>query len=224
MTDVRSLLESERDVERDFVAGERATANGWTAALTMFHLVKWRERMRDALAAVRDGRPHTPPPQNIDEFNDGELAGASKMPAAETAQRADMLLSSIIDLYETVGDRPLEWYRWGTTTEAVLGNSYAHPRFHFVAYYKENDDLASAVRLLERTASELRRASAPQAILAMQLYNLACLRVAEGRNDEALDLLEESVPMRSSLRAGAFDDPDLVPLHGLARFKSILGA
>lgn len=92
MTDVRSLLESERDVERDFVAGERGHPKGWTAALTLFHLVKWRERMRDALVAVRDGSPHIHPPQNIDEFNDNELKGASRMPLHEATLRADALL------------------------------------------------------------------------------------------------------------------------------------
>jgi hypothetical protein len=224
MTDVRSLLESERDVEQDFVAGDRANPKGWSAALTMFHLVKWRERMRDALVALRDGGPHIPPPQNVDEFNDSELTGAADVPLSESSQRADALLTSLIELYETVGDRPLEWYRWSTTTEAILGNSYTHPRFHLVQYLKENEDFSGAVRLLERTASELRDASAPPAILGLQLYNLACLRVAEGRHDDAVRLLEQSVAMRPSLKAVAFGDPDLEPLRKDSRFGALFGS
>jgi hypothetical protein len=38
----------------------------------MFHLGMWRERMRDSLLNVSEGRPHTPP-GNSDEINDAEL-------------------------------------------------------------------------------------------------------------------------------------------------------
>lgn len=34
MTDMRRLLESERDVERTFMASGRANSKGWSAALT----------------------------------------------------------------------------------------------------------------------------------------------------------------------------------------------
>jgi hypothetical protein len=224
MTDVRGILESERKVERDFVAAERANPKGWSVALTMFHFLKWRERMYDRLSALRDERPYAPPPQDVDEFNDGELASGATIPLDESAERADSLLASLIDVYETVGDRPFTWYRWKTTTEGLLANSYTHPHTHIVQYLKENDDLPGAVRLLETTASVLRHASAPSGILGIEVYNLGCLRVAEGRLDEAVSLIEESMPLRPFLKTVAADDPDLAPLRGLTRFESILSA
>jgi hypothetical protein len=223
MKDMRGLLESEREVERAFVAGDVVNPKGWSVGLTMFHLLKWRERMHDALSAVREGRAHTPPPENIDEFNDTELAGGSRLPLAETAKSADVLLSSLIDLYEILGDGPFKWNRSSTTTEALLVNSYTHPRFHFVEYFKENGDLDGAVRLQERTVAELRQALAPPNQLGVQMYNLACLRCAEGRLDDALSLIEESSPMWPNLKNIAGDDPDLAPLKGEPRFVAIVG-
>lgn len=222
MTDVRSILESERNIERDFVAGDRANPKGWSAALTMFHFLKWRERVHEALTALRDGRAYATPPQNIDEFNDAELATAAQTSLADSAKAADSLLASLTDLYEAVGDRPFAWYRWSTTTEALLGSSYIHPHTHMVEYLKENDDLAGAVRLLETTVPELRRASAPPTILGVEIYNLACLRVAEGRHSDALTLIEESVAMAPRLKAVAPNDPDLTPLYEVERFRAIV--
>ena len=221
MTDVRRLLEAERELEREFVASDRADPKGWSVALTMFHFLSWRELLHDVLAAVREGRRHSPPPRNIDEFNDRELAGASRVSLAESARSTDSLLVSLIDLYESLGDRPFTWYRWSTTSEAILGSACIHPRTHIVQYLKENDDLAGAVRVLERTVPELRGASAPPFILGVEIYNLACLRVAEERHDDAMKLIEESVAMRPSLKVFAVDDPDLAPLRNLERFRAI---
>ena len=222
MTDLRAILESERKVEREFVASDRANPKGWSVALTMFHFVKWRERILDALSALRDGRTFTPPPQNVDEFNDAELADPSQMSLVNSAGEADSLLASLIDVYEAVGDRPFSWYRWPTTTEALLGSAYIHPHTHIVEYLKENDDLDGAVRLMESTVSVLRRASAPSTILGVEIYNLACLRVAEGRYDEALRLIEESVTLRPNLKDVAPTDPDLTVLHDDERFRAIV--
>lgn len=222
MTDVRSILESERTVEREFAATDVADPRGWSVALTMFHFVKWRERILNALFALRDGRPYPPPPQNVDEFNDAELAGASQTSLVDSAGKADSLLESLIDVYQAVGDRPFAWYRWPTTTEALLGSAYIHPHLHIVQFLRENDDLDGAVRLMESTVPVLRRASAPPTILGVEIYNLACLRVAEGRHDEALSLIEESMAKRPNLRDAAPTDPDLAPLHNSERFRTIV--
>lgn len=128
----------------------------------MFHFVKWRERMHGALSAIRDGRPDMPPPENVDEYNEAELATASQLPFAVSTSRADSLLASLIDVYEAVGDRPFTWYRWTTTTEALLGSACVHPHTHMVDFFKENGDLAAAVRLMERTVDALRRADVPR--------------------------------------------------------------
>jgi hypothetical protein len=225
MTDVRKALEAERNLEREFVTAAlkaETRPKGWPAAILMFHLSMWRERLRNALADFRDGRPYTPPPANIDEFNDAEIAGGLGTPLADMAGRSDKLLDELIALYEQVGDRPFEWYVGQTTTEALLRNSYVHPRVHVYEYWIENGERDRAHQLFEDAVSDMRDASAPPLVLGTVLYNLAIARVDQDRVDDALELLVEAFPMRADLKDGAASDPDLAPLHDNPGFKALV--
>src|ERR1700682_2619362 len=150
MADVRKVLEAEREMEREFVAEvtkSETQPKGWPAALNLFHICMWRERLLNALTDVRDGRPYGSPPENIDETNDAELASGLGVSLADIAERSDSLLDSLIQISEQVDDRPFKWYRANTTSEPLLRHSYIHPRNHISAYLNENGDQAGAQRL-----------------------------------------------------------------------------
>ena len=225
MTDVRKALEAQREMEREFVEKARkfeTAPKGWPAALVMFHICMWRERMKNALTDVREGRVYTPGPENVDEANDAELAGGLGVALVDIAERSDILLASLIKLWEEVGERPFKWYSNNTTTQALLGNSYVHPRNHIVAYLTENGDLAGAYRLLEDAASDMREVAAPPTTLGVALYNFACACATQDRVDEALELLVEAFPMRPDLKEHALADPDLEALHDNPGFKALV--
>jgi tetratricopeptide (TPR) repeat protein len=214
-------------MEREFVAEVRKSEKqpkGWPAALILFHISMWRERLRNALTDVRDGRPYPPPPQNIDEVNDAEVASGLGVSLADISERSDTLLTSLIALSEQLGERPFKWFTASNTTEALLRNSYIHPRNHIVDYLKENGDDAGAYRLVEEAVSEMRDVSAPPLALGAVLYNLAGVRATQGRLDEAIDLLKEALPMRPDMKAGASTDSDLATLRDDARFKEIVSS
>ena len=215
---------SQRKVEQEFVDRARKSESapkGWPAALIMFHLGMWRERMRNALTDVAEGRSYTPP-GNADEINDAELPNGIGTPLADAAARSDHLLAEIIALREKLGDRPFQWYRWSTTTEAILGNSYTHPRVHMFGYLKENGDVEGACRLFEEAAPEMRAASENPDVHATAHYNVACARVAQGRTDEALEELEQAFTKRPELRAQAARDSDFAPIHDDPRFLEMV--
>src|SRR5258708_12944749 len=68
-SDVLEALESQRDLEREFVAEalkSETQPKGWPAALVMFHISMWRERLRDALVGFPPPRPDPPPPPDLD--------------------------------------------------------------------------------------------------------------------------------------------------------------
>jgi hypothetical protein len=197
---------------------------GWPAALIMFHLGMWRERMRNALTAVAEGRTPEPPPpiERQDEFNDAELANGIGTPLADAAARSDHLLAEIIGLYEKLGERPFEWYRWSNATDAVLGNSYNHPRNHMFAYLVENGDLEGASRMFDTAAPEMEAASENPAWHATARYNLACARVLQGRVDDALTELGVAFTKRPELKARAAQDSDLASLRDDARFQEMV--
>lgn len=225
MADVRKALEAEREMEREFVTEvtkSETQPKGWPAALNLFHICMWRERLLNALTDVRDGRPYGSPPENVDETNDAELASGLGVSLADIAERSDTLLVSLIQLSEQVGDRPFKWYRANTTSEALLRNSYIHPRNHIAAYLNENGNQAGAQRLWEDAETELRGISAPPIALGAALYNLASARVAQGRLDEALALLEEAMPMRDDLKEAAAGDSELAALRDDPRFKALV--
>jgi tetratricopeptide (TPR) repeat protein len=227
VTDLRKALEAQREMEREFAAEMRKSEKqpkGWPAALILFHISMWRERLRNALTDVRDGRPYPPPPENIDEVNDAEVASGLGVSLSDISERSDTLLASLIALSEQLGERPFKWFTASTTTEALLRNSYIHPRNHIVEYLNENGDEAGAARVVEDAASEMRDISAPPLALGAVLYNLAALRTKQGRLDDALDLLKEALPMRPDIKAAAPTDPDLAPLRDDARFKEIVSS
>lgn len=220
---LRELLEAQREDEKRFVAAANAAKQvprGWTAALIMFHTAQWRGRLRRALTDEREGRPHGPLPTDIDALNDAELPTGAGVSLEEAASRADSELAHLIELAEP--DRAFAWGPAATVAEAVIRNSYIHPRNHMAAYLEENGEPAAAHRLHEEAAAALREAAAPRFSLGAALYNLAAVRVAQGRHDDALELLEEMAPMRPDLCAAAARDADLAGLKDEPRFQAVV--
>ena len=222
---VRQALEAQRKVEQDFVEEARRSETapkGWPAALNMFHIGMWRERMRKSLTDLSEAREPTPPPEDQNAVNDEELANGIGTPLADAAARSEHLLGEIMDLYDWLGERPFQWYRAKTTTDAVLGNSFTHPRGHLYEYWRENGELDRANRLLEEAVTLLRQVNAPALPMGANLYNLACARVYQGRLDEALVLLGEAWPLVPHLKDTASKDSDLEALLNDERFKALI--
>ena len=190
----------------------------------MFHLSMWRERMRTSMSELTEGRPALPPPprEQQDEINDAELAGAIGIPLSDAAARCDHLMTELIEVYDRAGEQPFEWYGAKTTTEAVLRSSFIHASLHMSAYYRENGFLDDARAVIERAAGTLRDAQAPDFVMGLALYNLACVRAEQSDTDEALDLLRQALTMRPDLKQAAPDDPDLQGLRADPRFKEIV--
>jgi hypothetical protein len=223
--DVLPLLRKQHDLEAAFVtemAGKPEPASGWTASMTMFHIANWRERLWNGLSEAAEERPVNAPPGDIDELNDAEMAGGAGVSLADAAARSDAALTSIIAMWEAMGNQPFKWYMAETTGEAILRNSYLHPRIHLAAQLLERGEVSRSNRLTEETATELRAVEAPESVLGAALYNLAAAYARQDRSDEALAVLEEGFSMRPDLRAGAAKDTDLAPLRETARFRAMI--
>jgi hypothetical protein len=224
MNDVLSLLKAQHEIERAFLAdvtGKAEPLEGWSPAMMFFHVARWRERLWNGLADAGEGRPANPPENTIDELNDAEMAGAGNVSLADAAARSEAAFTSLIAMFETMGDVPFSWFTAETSAEALVRNSYIHPRVHLADQYLQSGDVARSRRIIEESADEMRRTEAPGHILGAALYNLAGVRVAEDRIDEALSLLEEGLPMRADLKIVAAKDPDLAPLRDSERFRAL---
>jgi hypothetical protein len=170
MKDVLHLLESQREFERRFVA-EAATEpdfpRGWSAGLLMAHIAGWRGRLRDGLIELSRGLPVSGPPADIEAFNGPELARNAGISLEDGAARADGLLGDLIDLWATLGDRPFSWFTANTTGEALVRNSFIHPRRHLAEHYAERGDPLRGEELHDETLAELRRVDAPERVIAV---------------------------------------------------------
>lgn len=164
----------------------------------------------------------TTPPEDIDAFNDRELAEGAGVSMDEATKRSDAAARDLIELWHTVGDRPLKWYIASTTGEAIIRNTYFHPRNHIAEHIAERGDKSNAARLFEETVAELRKVDVPGHTLGPALCNLAGARLAQGRQDEALRLLEEGIPLRPDLAVVVARDPEFAVLRDNPRFRSLL--
>ncbi len=226
MNDLDRLLADERELERRLAAGPQpdTEVNGWSAALMFFHVAQWRGRLLAALADHAQGRSFSAPPGTIDEFNDAELPAGRNVSLEDAAARSDATLASLIELWRRLGDRPFAWYAAETTSEALTRNSYLHPRIHLANHLMERGEQAKGDTLVEETAVELRSAGAHPRILGAALYNLANVRVTQGRNDEAIALLEEAAPMRPDITSYAIEDKAFEALRDSPRFRRLADA
>jgi hypothetical protein len=150
------------------------------------------------------------------------MAGAAGVSLADAAARSDAGLTSLIAMWETMGDQPFKWYLAETTGEALIRNSYIHPRIHMSEQFLGRGEVARSQAILEESAAEMRRVDAPGHILGAALLNLAGVRAAQGRVDEALALVEEALPMRPDLKSAAAKDPDLATLRDSPRFRALV--
>jgi hypothetical protein len=169
-SEITSLLESQRETERRFVA-EAATEpdfpGGWPAGLLMAHIASWRTRLRDSMIEASRGLPISGPPSDIDGVNAAQLARDAGISLEEAAARAETRLADLLDLWATLGDRPLSWFTAKTMGEALIRNSYIHPRRHLAEHYLERGDRARGDRLKTETLAELRRVGAPESVISL---------------------------------------------------------
>jgi hypothetical protein len=224
--DVLPLLQKQQDLEKAFVAevvGKPEPSAGWTPTMTMFHIAQWRDRLWNGLTEAAADRPVNAPPGNIDELNDAEMVGSAGVTLADAAARSDAALTSITAMWETMGDQPFKWYVAETIGEAILRNSYLHPRVHLADQFLERGEAERSHRLTEETANELRAVEAPGRVLGAALYNLAAARAVQLRSEEALDLLEEGLALRDDLKAAAASDENFASLQGDSRFRALTG-
>ncbi|HVS07637.1 MAG TPA: hypothetical protein VHK65_15925 [Candidatus Dormibacteraeota bacterium] len=168
--EITSLLESQGETERRFAA-EAATEpdfpGGWSAGLLMAHIAAWRTRLRDSLIEASRGLPVSGPPGDIDGVNAAQLARDAGISLEEAAVLAQTRLADLQDLWATIGDRPFSWFTAKTIGEALVRNSYVHPRRHLAEHYVERGDRARGDRLKTETLAELRRVGAPESVISI---------------------------------------------------------
>src|SRR5579864_854229 len=153
MGDVCRLLAVERELERSFVSEAlrlESAPTGWPVALICFHVAQCRERLGAALTDFQSGHAYSQP-CDADDVNDREIPTGGDLPLGQTSVRADQSLGELMALYTSLGEREFRWTQTFTTGDAIVRNSFFHPRVHIGAYWQENRGERRAHPLLENT-------------------------------------------------------------------------
>jgi hypothetical protein len=96
---------------------------------------------------------------------------------------------------------------------------------NLVNTYAGEHRYAEAEKLEEETIAITRRLyGADNPTTALNVYNLACLKAEQGKRNEAIELLKQSIEHGLAPRTamGIAEDEDLKSLHGDSRFDAIV--
>lgn len=215
---IAALLELEREQERRFAASlsptERemdGTPDQPSAKDTFAHAIGAKWHMHDALTALRAG---VEPDASHDR---GEIFRANAgRPFEEleddAARIADALVADVEALDAgTLGSAPA-WIDDATLADEIIQQCATHGMVLMFGVLCERggaDDARAAqaafVEALPPDVSALQRSRA--------LYNLACLDVRTGREDDAVETLTDALGLRPSLEEQVREDPELEPVR-----------
>src|SRR6266480_2728887 len=96
-----------------------------------------------------------------------EPARNARISLEAAASEADTRLADLLDLWATFGNRPFAWFTAKTAGEALLRNSYIHPRRHLAEHYVERGDRSRGAQIKDETMAALGRIGAPESVTSV---------------------------------------------------------
>jgi hypothetical protein len=175
------------------------------------HAIGAKWQMHDALIAHRDGtEPHPAHDREaVFRANAGRPFDALEDDAARVA---DALVADVGALDAAALASTPAWIQDATLADEIVQQCATHGMVLMLEIMCERGEPDGArraqvafVEALPDDSSPLQRSRA--------LYNLACLDVRAGREDDAADALAEALRLRPALVEQARDDPDLASLR-----------
>jgi hypothetical protein len=208
--EITMLLDLEREQEQRFVScldpAERESARD-----TLAHVIGAKWRMCDALAALRAGG-EPDPSHDRDEVVRAYAGQEFASLEADAARVADALGAEVEALDAgTLASSP-GWIGEATLADEIVQQCATHGMVIVFEGICERGGADDA-----RRAQELFVESLPADMSALQrsraLYNLACLDVRTGREDDAVAALTHALRLRPALAKQITNDPDLEPVR-----------
>lgn len=192
---------------------EAGSAQCWAALPTVDHNSAFKHEQVVRLHAVAEGS--TPPDFPVAEHRSEELYGSLSRDASEVAKRArvatDQLVAAVLDTAEAdlfeAGRH--SWLRGRALWLQVVVRAFWHPMGHVGEYYAAHGATDLAVGVAEHALASADYLGAPDLVVGMSLYNLACARAAAGSLAEAAEDVKRAIELNGDLRTNAEVDRDL---------------
>ncbi len=217
--EITALLELERDEERFFVAhltaAERA-ARGTPerpAPKDFFaHAIAGKHQMQAALRAARTQREPNLSHDRREVFDAN--AGRTFESIEHEAELVAQALRQEVERLDAsaLGSAP-PWIGEETLADEIVQQCVTHALVHLYEPLCARGDTEEALRTQMRLVAAL-----PDDTGTLQrsraLYNLGCLHLRAGRDDDAVAAITRAAELRPSLIVHARNDPELQPIRG----------
>jgi tetratricopeptide (TPR) repeat protein len=226
------LLEHAYDQEQVFVQSlsdedrsAAGTLESWSAKDTIAHIVAWKERAAQVLAALRRGEPGLDF-GGLSQFNTRVFQEYQNLPwcdVLERSRQAHRFLREqtqatpdelLVAPEQTEGnDEPVCWF--------IVGAGCNHSLGHLAQYYIAQGNAALAAEMQEQAAGPLLRLDEGPDWQSRVYYGLAIYYAAAGQTEQAMDALRAALRLNPGLVERAREDPDLTSLREHPEYHSI---
>jgi tetratricopeptide (TPR) repeat protein len=228
------VLQRTRDEELRFIDSlsdeERAavgTTEAWAAKDVFAHVVAWKLRAAQSLAAARGGEPPSAFDGDVDARNaaifeqyrdrswDDVLALLGQAHAELVENVQDLSDDDLLDTdrFPWQEVRPL----WRTTA----GTGCLHPLLHLVELALRRGDARYAVEMFERQMPALAALNAAPAWQGLLTYDLACFYALSDDKDRAIAHLAQALELNEDLIEWSKEDPDLASLRDEPAYQGL---
>lgn len=201
----------------------------WAAAPTVAHNAEFKSQQRQRITAVLAGC-EPPAFAEIDHRSAAVYQRYAARPAAAVAAESRRVTASLIDGAAALGDDDLldpsrhPWLNGRPLWLQLIVRGFWHPTGHVADYYLGHGQPGRAVALQEHMLATTRYLGAPDPVVGMAAYSLACAQAGAGQTEDAARSLAEALARNPDVRANADRDPDLEPLRRSGRLGVLLGS
>jgi tetratricopeptide (TPR) repeat protein len=227
------LLQRAHDEEQALVAklteDERSTIGSlerWSAKDMVAHLVEWKARTGQRLAAAARNEP-PPTYDDIDQANAEifeEHRHLSWADVLEKSQRAhDELMEHLRAVPEDdlVDPNRFPWQKGRPLWRDIAGDGYSHPMAHIAQFYTRRGEREYATQSQETAAHLLRALDDSPSWHGIILYNLACYYAVSGQKEKAIDGLRQALHLNPDLTEWSQQDPDFASIREEPAYRSL---
>jgi tetratricopeptide (TPR) repeat protein len=227
------LLQRAYDEEQALVArlteDERSATGSlerWSAKDIVAHLVEWKARTGQKLAAAaRNEPPRTY--DDIDQANAEIFEEHRHQTWAEVLEKSQRAHEELVERLRAIPEDDLvdpsrfPWQSGRPLWREIAGNGYSHPLLHIAQFYVERGEREYATQTQETAAHLLRALDDSPSWHGIILYNLACYYATAGQKEKAIDELRQALRLNPDLTQWSQQDPDFASIREEPAYHSL---
>jgi tetratricopeptide (TPR) repeat protein len=227
------LLQRAYDEEQALVArlteDERSATGSlerWAAKDIIAHLVEWKARTGQKLAAAARNEP-SPTYDDIDQANAEIFEEHRHQTWAEVLEKSQRAHDELIRHLQMMPEEDLidanrfPWQSGRPLWREIAGNGYSHPLTHIAQFYVERGEREHATQIEETAAPLLRALDDSPNWHGIILYNLACYYATAGQKEKAIDGLRQALRLNPDLTQWSQQDPDFASIREEPGYRSL---